>query len=185
MNRKIDYIRGGGLLKSRILSSRLNMKYQLKPFEPTLILLFIVLFLPSLITLRNISNPIASTIGSWTWRILFYRDGATLLRLDLSLLNIQYVGLKYLLIFQFYRYFRRSTTMNRVILLAILCELQMFLLLDLPQIIQGLQGLHAWTAFIWYIPIPTTLLFTVILMILVQQSESEPLWIDEEKEKKW
>lgn len=64
----------GGLELSA--SKRVNWKFQLSPTEVTLLLLFVILFLPTFITLRNISSSLAYSIESLMWRLLFYRDGS-------------------------------------------------------------------------------------------------------------
>ncbi len=150
-----------------------------------LLLLFVVLFLPTFITLRNISSSLAYSIESLMWRLLFYRDGSVDFRIVPYFFMLQDHLLKYLLVIQFNRYNRHATTKIRVLLVAILSELQMFLLIDMPQIIEGIQGLHAWTAFVWYIPIPTVLIVSIILLIFVPRPESEPMWIDKEEQKAW
>ncbi len=155
--------------------------HQMQLYEVTLLLLFVVIFIPSFASLRNSEESINLIISSLMWRTIFYRDGTIVLRPDLHLFTLQYFGLKYLFIYQFYRYYRRLTTKRRVFLVGILSEMQLFIVLDGLNIIQIMQGMYTWTAFTWYIPIPIALVIACILMILVRQPESEPMWIDKEE----
>ena len=172
-------------LNSEESPPRFKWKYQMQPREVILLLLFVLLFLPTFATLRNLSNSLAYSIDSWTWRLLFYRDGHITFREGLSLFYLQYHFLKYLLVFQYYRYNRYATTRKRVLLVAILSELQMILVIDVPMLIQVIQGVNVWTNFVWYIPIPIVLIISIILLIFVPRPESEPMWIDKEKKKSW
>ncbi len=166
-------------------SSRFNWKYQMSPTEKILLLLFVILFCPTFATLRSTSSPLAYSIDSLLWRALFYRDGSFSFRFVFHLLMLQYHLLKYLLVIQFHRYNRQATTKKWVLLLAILSELQMILVIDLAKIIQVIQGVNTWTNLIWYIPIPTVLIVSIILLKFVPCPGSEPMWIDEEEEKTW
>ncbi len=166
-------------------SERAHWKFQLSPTEVILLLLFVMLFIPTFGTLRNLENSLAYSIDSLTWRLLFYRDGSISFRLDIALFYLQDHMLKYLLVFQFYRYNRHATTRKRVLLLAVLSELQMILVIDLPKTIAVIQGANIWTNFIWYIPIPIVLIVSIFLLRFVPRPESEPMWIDKEEEKPW
>jgi hypothetical protein len=72
-----------------------------------------------------------------------------------------------------------------VLLLAILSECQLILVIDLPKIIQVVQGVNIWTNYMCYIPIPAVLIVSVILLILIPRPESRPMWIDREEQKTW
>ncbi|TFG94342.1 hypothetical protein E4H12_15335 [Candidatus Thorarchaeota archaeon] len=154
--------------------------------EVILLLLFVVLFFPSTYMIYSSEGGSrTSYIMSLMWRVLFYRDGRVELGLEPYIFDLHLFGLKFLVIFQVYKYFKHSTTKKRVLIIVLLSELQAFLVADIPFIIQAFQGTLTWTSFNWFIPIPVTLIVTCIVLIFVPRPESEPMWIDKEETKSW
>jgi hypothetical protein len=173
-------------LNSEESAPHFKRKYSLAAFEATLLIVFVVLFLPSSASFRGAGTSIASDIHSLMWRIIFYRDGTIGLDLNLyALAYFQYVFLKYLLIFQVNKYYRLRTTRKRVVVVAILSELQWFVMFDVPNIIRFILEGGDWTVAQWILPIPVVLMACILLLVFVPRPESDPIWIDKEEKKSW
>ena len=164
---------------------RFSWKYQLSSSEVLLLLLFVILLLPTYASLRLMQTSLVYSVESLLWRLLFYRDGSISFRVVPAFLDLLGHLLKYLLVIQYHRYNRHATTKKRVLALAILSELQIPILIDIPLIIQAILGIHPWGAFIWYIPIPSVLIVTILFLMFVPRPESEPMWIDKEEKRSW
>ncbi|MFW9808044.1 MAG: hypothetical protein ACFFE6_01580 [Candidatus Thorarchaeota archaeon] len=163
-------------------------RYSLTPSEATLLLLFVVLFVPAFASLRGPESRIAYDINSLMWRVIFYNDGTIALRLELYALgSLPYIFLKYLLVFQMYRYYRHLTTKKRVLILGILSEIQTVIMLDIIEVILLIltNAYWTWSAYSWIIPIPIALVVCLLLLLLVPQPGSEPMWVEEQEEKSW
>ncbi|TFH04529.1 MAG: hypothetical protein E4H14_14530 [Candidatus Thorarchaeota archaeon] len=167
-------------------TSRFRKRYSMGAGEITLLLLFVMFFLPYLIDYRGVGSRLIAGLSSLTWRFLFFNDGTIEFRLELHFVaNLPYIFLKYLFLFQFYRFYKGSTTEKYVLIVGLLSELQWFLMLGLPKVLEVLLGLRAWTSITSYIPIPISLVTAILLMILAPRPGSEPMWIDKEEKKSW
>lgn len=152
--------------------------------EATLLLLFMMFFLPYMITFRGAGSRVTNDLTSFMWRLLFYNDGRISLRLEPRMLDLPHIFLKYLFAYQFYRYYRGSTTEKQVLIMGILSELQSFFMLSFYYVLEAFLGARDWISVYWLIPIPITLVVSILLMKLAPRPGSEPMWIDEEEEKK-
>ena len=169
-------------LNSERTESLFRKRYSTAAGEATALLFFVMFFLPFMIEFRGSGSHLASSISSLTWRLLFFNDGIIEFRLELTwLANLPYVFLKYLFLFQFYRFYKGSIPERHVWVVGLLSELQWFLMLGLPNVFEALLGLRVWTAFSWYIPIPIALITSLLLMKLAPRPGSEPMWIDKEE----
>lgn len=156
----------------------------LSPRDVTLFLLFVVLFIPAVIYNQHSASRMLFGIQSLMWQVEFYRNGSIVLRLDPNFLLIWFY-LKYLLVFQFYRYYRRFTTRKRVLIFALLSELQMVIMVDIPRLVDVILGSYSWTATNWFFPLPITLVACLIFMALIPRPESEPMWIGDTEDESW
>jgi len=174
-------------LDSERTKSLFRKRYSTTAAEATALLFFAMFFLPFMITFRGTGSRITNDIASLVWRFIFFNDGIIELRLELTwLANLPYIFLKYLFLFQFYRFYKGSIPEKHVWVVGLLSELQWFLMLGLPNVFEALLGLRVWTAFSWYIPIPIALITSILLMKLAPRPGSEPMWIDkEEDEPSW
>ena len=174
-------------LNSERTESLFRKRYSTAAGEATALLFFVMFFLPFMIEFRGAGSHLASSISSLTWRLLFFNDGIIEFRLELTwLANLPYIFLKYLFLFQFYRFYKGSIPEKHVWVVGLLSELQWFLMLGLPKVFEVLLGLRVWTAISWYVPIPITLITSILLMKLAPRPGSEPMWIDkEEDEPSW
>ena len=166
-------------------TSRFRKRYSMSAGEVTLLLFFVIFFLPYMISYWNVEHSLAGAIASLMWRVLFFKDGIIEFRLELSFIAyLPYIFLKYLFLFQFFRYYKGSIPEKHVWIVGLLSEIQWFLMLGLPKVFEVLLGLHAWTSFTWSIPIPIALMTSILLMKLAPRPGSEPMWIDKEKEER-
>jgi len=174
-------------LQAERTQSPFRKRYSTTAGEATALLFFVMFFLPFMIEFRGAGSHLASSISSLTWRLLFFNDGIIEFRLELTwLANLPYVFLKYLFLFQFYRFYKGSIPERHVWVVGLLSELQWFLMLGLPNVFEALLGLRVWTAFSWYIPLPISLITALLLMKLAPRPGTEPMWIDkEEGEPSW
>ncbi|MDH4214695.1 MAG: hypothetical protein OEV85_12330 [Candidatus Thorarchaeota archaeon] len=168
---------------------KVRWRYSMTPNDVGLLLVFVVFFLPAFISTWDSGHQIAFDISSLMWRIIFYRDGMIAPELNLYGLAIfPYVFLKYLLILQAIRYYKFLVSEKHFLILALLSEMQAFLMLDLIRVISRLLSLTdtPWSNFSWsMIPIPFTMMTCIFLIKLVPRQEPKPVWIDKEKERSW
>ena len=154
--------------------------------EVTLLLFFVMFFLPYMISYWNVESRLAGDIASLTWRLILFKDGTFEFRLTLSFVAyLPYIFLKYLFLFQFFRYYKGSIPEKHVWVVGLLSELQGFLMLGLPKVFEVLLGVRAWTASTWSIPLPISLVTAILLMKLAPRPGSKPMWIDKEEKKSW
>ena len=150
------------------------------PGEATLLLLFVVLFLPSSFYVRPSGHLLGYHLIALTWEVLFYRDGRILFRIELdAIAMLLYIFLKYLLVFQFYRYCKGLTTRKRVLILAVLSELQM---LVTSEIIRIIGNSSVWNPSDLSIPIPLALIACAVLLRVLPDQESERIWVETDKQ---
>ena len=179
--------RGKNQLNSEEPEPRFRKNYSMGAGAATLLLFFVMFFLPYRIGFWNVGSRIAGDIATLSWRILFFKDGTIEFRQTLSFIAyLHLIFLKYLFLFQFFRYYKGSIPEKHVWVVGLLSELQWFLMLELPKIFELLKGARAWTEVSGYIPIPKSLVTANLLMKLAPRLGSKPMWIDkEEEEKSW
>lgn len=159
-------------------------RYSTTAGEATLLLLFVMFFLPYMITFEGAGGRITNNLTSFMWRLVFYTDGRISLRLEPHMLDLPHIFLKYLFAYLFYRYYKGFTTEKQVLIVGVLSELQSFFMLSFYYVLEALLGARDWISVYWLIPIPITLVVSILLMKLAPRPGSEPMWIEEEEEKK-
>jgi len=174
-------------LQSERTQSLFRKRYSTTAGEATPLLFFVMFFLPFMITFRGAGSRVTNDIASLVWGLIFFNDGIIEFRLELTWLGgLPYIFLKYLFLFEFYRFYKGSTTARHVWIVGLLSELQSFFMFSFQYVIEALMGLRAWTAVYWIIPIPIALITSILLMKLAPRPGSEPMWIDEaEDELSW
>lgn len=126
--------------------------------------------------IRHPENRVGFNLSTLMWQVLFFREGYIELRLTpLAIAALQYIFLKYLLVFQIYRYGKGLTTRRRIYILAIMSELQWPLMWELLLVLEGVNILN-YPAFL--IPIPLALLVCVAIMKPPPKRESEQMWLE-------
>lgn len=159
----------------------------MKPDQAAILLLLSILFLPSFLDVYNIENPNWFSIIALLWRVLIERVGTLEFNFTVfyPFAYLHYFFIKYLLVYQLFRFKRNLTTRRRVIILGIISELQMFLMSEVPKIINMFQNSINWTSFTWTLPIPITLVICILLIFTAPKPDSELSWLENEQKKSW
>ena len=173
-------------MQSEESTFRFKGRISLASGEVTLLLVLVMFLLPYMITYHSLGSYVISEIRALTWEFVIYSDGTLdfFSSLD-NMINLPYVGFKYLFLFLIYRYYRGLTTKKRVLLVGILSELQGFLFFGTGHVIAAIIGTISWIDVYWMIPTPFALVTCIMLLILAPRSEPKITWIEQDEEKSW
>lgn len=173
-------------MQSEESTSRFKGRILLASSEVTMFLLLVIFLLPYMITYRGYGSDVITEVKALTWEFAIYSDGTLNLFASLdNMINLPFIGFKYLLLFLFYRYYKGLTTMKRVLIVGILSELQGFIFFGTGHIIAAIIGTISWAEVFWRIPTPFAFVTCIILLILVPRSESKITWIEKVEENSW
>jgi uncharacterized paraquat-inducible protein A len=149
------------------------------PGEVTFLILLAVLFLPSFLYVHRSTSIIDYQIVALVWQVVFYRDGMIVFRTEMmAIIFMLYLFLKYLLVFQIYRYCRGRTTRNRTFILAVLSELQWPIMAEIFLIALNIP---IWDIHVLHIPIPIVLVICAVLLKIIPRPDLKQLWIEKDE----
>ena len=146
-------------------------------------LLIVAIFAPSNLNLYpELDSDYFTHLVGMSWDITGLSFGSMIFSFGFFLVALPFMFLRFVFVYQVYKYYLGTTTRKRVIIAGVLGELQ-FALISLAIIPFGMSS--EYLAAIISIPIPILLLVGLAILRFVPQPDRISEWTELEKDKDW